>query len=257
MIAIAGLHKRFKSNHVLRGIDLEIKDGETIAIIGGSGTGKSILLKNIIGLVKPDSGDVCIDGDEITVMDDRALLGVQKKIGYLFQDAALFDSMTIEDNVGFGLRTVGKVKDEAMIHDRVNECLAMVGLKGVNKQLPGELSGGMRKRAGLARAIAYKPKYLLYDEPTTGLDPIMSDVINDLILRMQEQIKVTSIVVTHDMKSAYKVANRIAMLYQGKIIEIGSPDEIKNSKNPVVHQFVEGLSQGPITLDLAYTARRI
>ncbi len=250
MISIVDLHKSFGDNHVLRGTNLEIQDGETVAIIGGSGTGKSILLKNIIGLVKPDSGQVCIDGNEVTCMDDRELLSVQKNIGYLFQDAALFDSLTIEENVAFGLRTVDKMKDERKIRDRVNDCLAMVGLKGVNKQLPGELSGGMRKRAGLARAIAYKPKYLLYDEPTTGLDPIMSDVINDLILRMQKQINVTSIVVSHDMKSAYKISNRIAMLYKGTIIEIGTPDEIKHSKNPVVHQFVEGLSEGPITLDL-------
>jgi phospholipid/cholesterol/gamma-HCH transport system ATP-binding protein len=250
MINITGLHKSFGNNHVLRGTTLEVEDGETLAIIGGSGTGKSILLKNIIGLVKPDSGQVCIDGNEITSMDDRELLTVQKNIGYLFQDAALFDSLTIEENVAFGLRTVARMKDEAKIRERVNECLAMVGLKGVNKLLPGELSGGMRKRAGLARAIAYKAKYILYDEPTTGLDPIMADVINDLILRMQRQLNVTSIVVSHDMKSAYKISNRIAMLYKGEIVEIGTPDEIKHSKNPIVHQFVEGLSEGPITLDL-------
>jgi phospholipid/cholesterol/gamma-HCH transport system ATP-binding protein len=250
MINITDLHKRFRDNHVLRGANLEVRDGETLAIIGGSGTGKSVFLKNIIGLVRPDSGQVCIDGDEITGMGDRELMAVQKKIGYLFQEAALFDSLTVEENVAFGLRTVARMTDDTQIRARVNECLSMVGLKGVNNQLPGELSGGMRKRAGLARAIAYKAKYILYDEPTTGLDPIMADVINDLILRMQEQIKVTSIVVTHDMKSAYKISNRIAMLYQGKIIEIGTPDEIRNSTNPVVHQFVEGLGVGPITLDL-------
>jgi phospholipid/cholesterol/gamma-HCH transport system ATP-binding protein len=173
---------------------------------------------------------------------------VQQKFGYLFQDAALFDSMTVGDNVAFGLRNLTDFTEQ-QIADRVLECLAVVGLQGVENLKPAALSGGMKKRVGLARAIAYRPEYVLYDEPTTGLDPIMADVINDLIIRLQEKLQVTSIVVTHDMKAAYKISDRIAMLYQGKIITVGAPDEIRNSEDPLVHQFVEGLSEGPITLN--------
>jgi phospholipid/cholesterol/gamma-HCH transport system ATP-binding protein len=249
MIKIVDVHKQFNGKQVLRGVNLEIFDAETITIIGGSGTGKSVLLKNIMGLLKPDKGLIYIDGQEITRLDEAALLEVQKKFGYLFQGAALFDSMTVEENVGFGLRNLGTLSPAA-VADRVRECLAMVGLKGIERLKPAELSGGMRKRVGLARAIAHRPEYVLYDEPTTGLDPIMADVINDLIVHLQREIKVTSIVVTHDMKSAYKISNRIAMLYEGRIICTGTPDEIRHTDNPVVHQFIEGLSQGPITLNL-------
>jgi phospholipid/cholesterol/gamma-HCH transport system ATP-binding protein len=249
MIKIVDVYKQFRSNRVLRGASLEILDAETITIIGGSGTGKSVLLKNILGLLKPDKGQIYVDGAEITGMKEEELLEVQKKFGYLFQGAALFDSLTVGENVGFGLRNLSKMT-ESEINGRVRECLAMVGLKGIENLKPAELSGGMKKRVGLARAIAHKPKYILYDEPTTGLDPIMADVINDLILHLQKQLGVTSIVVTHDMKSAYKVSNRIAMLYEGKIVSVGAPDEIKSTKNEVVHQFVEGLSHGPITLNI-------
>jgi phospholipid/cholesterol/gamma-HCH transport system ATP-binding protein len=250
MIKLVGVYKSFRNNKVLQGTNLDILDGETITIIGGSGTGKSVLLKNILGLLKPDKGEIFIDSVEITKLGESELLDVQKKFGYLFQGAALFDSLTISENVGFGLRNLKPLMPQMEVEQRVRECLAMVRLKGVENLKPSELSGGMKKRAGLARAIAHKPKYILYDEPTTGLDPIMADVINDLILHLQKQMGVTSIVVTHDMKSAYKVSNRIAMLYQGKIVSIGTPDEIKNSKNEIVHQFVEGLSHGPITLNL-------
>jgi len=249
MIKIVDVYKKFRTNEVLRGANLEIMDSETITIIGGSGTGKSVLLKNIMGLLKPDCGEIFIDDIEITRLKEAELLEVQKKFGYLFQGAALFDSLTVSENVAFGLRNIGKLPESAII-DRVRECLSMVGLKGIENLKPAELSGGMRKRVGLARAIAHKPKYILYDEPTTGLDPIMADVINDLILHLQKQLGVTSIVVTHDMKSAYKVSNRIAMLYLGKIVSVGTPDDIKNSKDEIVHQFVEGLSHGPITLNL-------
>ena len=252
MIRIVDVHKQFRANKVLRGTNLEIKDGETITIIGGSGTGKSVLLKHIMGLVKPDKGEIYIDDQEITKLKEAELLEIQKKFGYLFQGAALFDSLTVSENVGFGLRNLSKMSD-AEIDTRASECLNMVGLKGVENLKPAELSGGMKKRVGLARAIAHKPEYILYDEPTTGLDPIMADVINDLILHLQKQLGVTSIVVTHDMKSAYKVSNRIAMLYQGVIVATGTPDEMKNSKDEVVHQFVEGLSHGPITLNLEKT----
>jgi len=249
MIKVVDLYKSFNGKQVLCGVDLEVRDAETLTIIGGSGTGKSVLLKNIIGLLKPQKGEIHIDGQEITRLGETALLEVQKKFGYLFQGAALFDSMTVEDNVSFGLRNLTSLSPEEM-KQRARECLAMVGLKGIEDLKPAQLSGGMKKRVGLARAIAHRPEYILYDEPTTELDPIMADVINDLIIHLQKKIGVASIVVTHDMKSAFKVSNRIAMLYEGKIICVGTPDEIKHTDNPVVHQFIEGLSHGPITLNL-------
>ena len=249
MIEVKDLYKSFKNNKVLKGIDLTIKDSETITIMGGSGQGKSVLIKNIMGLIRPDKGEIFVDGQEITKLNESDLLEVQKKFGYLFQGAALFDSLTVEENVGFGLRHLTAMSEEEILK-QVRACLAMVGLKGIENMKPAELSGGMKKRVGLARAIAHKPKYILYDEPTTGLDPIMADVINDLILHLQKTISVTSIVVTHDTKSAYKVSDRIAILYEGKIIGTGTPDEIKNTENPVIHQFVEGLSKGPIPVDV-------
>ena len=249
MIQVTGVYKNFKSKQVLRGVDLEVRDAETLTIIGGSGCGKSVLLKNIIGLLKPDKGTIAVDGRETTKLNESDLLEVQKKFGYLFQGAALFDSLTVAENVAFGLKNMQTIPNNE-ISKRVSDCLAMVGLKGIEALKPAELSGGMKKRVGLARAIAHKPAYIMYDEPTTGLDPIMADVINDLIIHLQKQLKVTSIVVTHDMKSAYKVSNRIAMLYEGKIIGLGTPEEIKNSQDGIVHQFVEGLSHGPITLNL-------
>ena len=249
MIKIVDVQKSFGSNKVLRGVDLEIKDAETLTIIGGSGSGKSVLLKHISGLIKPDKGHIYIDGPDITQLNEDDLLEIQKKFGYLFQGAALFDSLTIEENVAFGLKNLGHVS-ESEIKSRVKECLAMVGLHNIEHLKPAELSGGMRKRVGLARAIAYKPCYILYDEPTTGLDPIMADVINDLIIHLQKKLKVTSVVVTHDMKSAYKISHRIAMLYEGRIIGVGTSDEIKNTSNPLIKQFVEGLSKGPITLNV-------
>lgn len=252
MIKVSGVCKTFGSNNVLRGVDLDINDAETITIIGGSGCGKSVLLKNIIGLIKPDSGSITVDGQEITHLNEENLLEVQKKFGYLFQGAALFDSLTVGENVGFGLANLSSM-NQSKIDVRVKECLAVVGLRGIENLKPAEISGGMKKRVGLARAIAHKPEYLMYDEPTTGLDPIMADVINDLIIHLQKELKVTSIVVTHDMKSAYKVSNRIAMLYQGKIVGSGTPDQIKNTEDAVIKQFVEGLSHGPITLDLEKT----
>lgn len=249
MIQVAGVHKSFRSKQVLRGADLEVRDGETLTVIGGSGTGKSVMLKIMLGLLKPDSGSVRIDGAEITGMNAAALLEVQKKFGYLFQGAALFDSLTVAENVGFGLRNLTDFTEE-QISARVAECLAQVGLKGIQNLKPAELSGGMKKRVGLARAIAVRPQYIMYDEPTTGLDPIMADAINDLILDLQKQLGVTSIVVTHDMKSAYKISDRIAMLYEGRIIFTGTPEEVRKTDNPVVRQFVEGLSRGPITVDV-------
>jgi len=249
VIKVSGVHKSFRNNRVLRGVNLEVFDAETLTIIGGSGSGKSVLLKNIIGLIKPDSGTIIVDDTEITGLNDKGLFEVQKKFGYLFQGAALFDSLSVGENVAFGLKNMENISD-ADIKQRVRDSLAAVGLKGIESLKPSELSGGMRKRVGLARAVAYRPKYVLYDEPTTGLDPIMADVINDLIIQLKKELKITSIVVTHDMKSAYKISDRIAMLYQGEILEVGTPEKIRTSKNATVHQFIEGLSHGPITLDL-------
>ena len=246
LIMVRDLCKSFGSNHVLQGLNLEVNRGEDIVVIGGSGTGKSVLIKCIIVLLKPDRGTIYIDGEEITYYNEAKLNEIRKKFGMLFQFGALFDSMPVWENVGFGLKQHTNLKDNE-IRDIVAEKLAMVGLKGVEYLMPSELSGGMKKRVSLARAIAMEPEILLYDEPTTGLDPIMADVINELIIQLREKLRVTSIAITHDMKSAYKIGDRIAMLYKGKIIEVGTPDEIKNSKNEIVQQFIQGKSEGPIT----------
>lgn len=249
MIRINNIHKSFLGNRVLRGVNLEIKEGETITIIGGSGCGKSVLLKHIVGLMKPEVGEIEIDGQEITRLGIEELAEVQKKFGMLFQGAALFDSLTVGENISFGLRMLTDL-DEKEIKRRVSEKLPLVGMEGIEQLMPAELSGGMKKRVALARAIAMNPKYILYDEPSTGLDPIMADVINNLILNLQEKLNITSIVVTHDMVTAYKVSDRIAMLYQGRIEEIGTPEEIKETKNSVVRQFITGSSEGPIKMKL-------
>ncbi|HEY5996567.1 MAG TPA: ABC transporter ATP-binding protein [Candidatus Deferrimicrobiaceae bacterium] len=248
MIEIRGLAKRFGKNVVLDGVDLSIPSGKTTVVIGGSGTGKSVLIKCIVGLLRPDAGEIRIDGEEITGMHERELARVRLRFGMLFQGAALFDSMDVGDNVAFALRRLGKRK-EAEIGEIVATKLAMVGLSNIERLMPSELSGGMKKRVGLARAIAAEPSILLYDEPTTGLDPIMADVINDLIISLREALSVTGIAITHDMASAYKIADQIAMLYKGKIIETGTPDEIRDTKDPIVSQFVHGRAQGPITAE--------
>ena len=246
MIQIQGLHKWFGNQHVLRGVDLTIKEGETVVIIGRSGCGKSVLLKHIMAIIEPDEGDITIDGRSMFSMLPDEQDQCRLQIGMLFQGAALFDSLTVRENVGFSLLEHTQLSEE-IIHEKVREKLRLVGLAGVEDLMPASLSGGMKKRVGLARAICNDPKFILYDEPTTGLDPINADVINDLILRMQKQLKVVSIVVTHDMTSAYKVADRIAMLYEGRIIAYGTPNEIKSSKDPVVQQFITGSAHGPIT----------
>jgi phospholipid/cholesterol/gamma-HCH transport system ATP-binding protein len=251
MIKVENVIKKFKHNRILNGVNFEVQSGETLVIIGSSGTGKSVTLKTISGLIKPDSGKIFIDSAEITNISPKRLSEIQRKIGYVFQEAALFDSLTIFENVAFGLKTLTNFNDTE-IHDRVLKCLAMVGLKNIEKLKPSELSGGMKKRVGIARAIAYQPKYILYDEPTTGLDPIMSDVISDLIINLKKNLKITSIAVTHDMRSAYKIADRIAMLYEGKIIFNGTPDEMKKTDNLFVRQFVEGSSIGPIETDRTF-----
>lgn len=233
----------------MRGVNLGIEEGETVTIIGGSGCGKSVLLKHIVGLLKPDAGEIEVDGREITRLEMKGLAEVQKKFGVLFQGAALFDSLTVGENVAFGLRMLTNL-GERVIRKRVSEKLSLVGLEAIEDLMPAELSGGMKKRVALARAIAMNPKYILYDEPSTGLDPIMADVINNLILDLQEKLKITSIAVTHDMVTAYKISDRIAMLYEGRIEEIGMPEEIRETKNSVVRQFITGSSQGPIKMKI-------
>lgn len=246
-LRLVNVHKSFGKHHVLRGIDLEVKDGETLTVIGGSGTGKSVTLKLMIGLMKPDRGEVWVDDQEISTIDEDELSAVQSKFAYVFQGGALFDSMTVGDNVAFGLRQL-KRTEESKIDKTVTETLALVGLAGIERLKPAELSGGMRKRVAIARAVAMSPKFLFYDEPTTGLDPIMSDVINELIVNLHEKLGTTGVTITHDMKSAYKISSRIAMLYEGKIIEVDTPDKIQHSSNPIVRQFITGSSQGPIKM---------
>jgi phospholipid/cholesterol/gamma-HCH transport system ATP-binding protein len=245
-IKIVDLHKSFDQKKVLQGVHLEVEPGEIMVIIGQSGSGKSVLLKHIIGIMKPARGQIFIDGQEITSLKDEDRLKLSRKCGMLFQGSALFDSMTVAENVAFGLRRHTKLSEEE-IQQIVKDSLERVGLRDVEQLLPYELSGGMKKRVGLARAIAYSPEIILYDEPTTGLDPIRADAINNLILQLKEQLKITSVVITHDMSTTYKVADRIAMLYDGRIIETGPPEEIKNSVNQVVQQFIHGRATGPIS----------
>lgn len=242
MIEIVNLYKRFEGHEVLRGVNLTIRDGETMVIIGRSGCGKSVLLKHIIGLMRPDRGQVLVDGEEVGRIQGAALAKLRLQFGMLFQGAALFDSLTVGENVSFSLRE-HTAMSEADIERRVEECLRWVGLGGIERLKPAELSGGMRKRVGLARALAMRPRFILYDEPTTGVDPVMADVINRLIVMLHDRLKVTGIVVTHDMVSATRVADRIAMLHEGRIIRVGTPQEIRSADDPVVSRFVRGESR--------------
>ena len=246
LIEVNDAHKSFAQNHVLRGLNLAVRQGESMVVIGGSGTGKSVLIKCIIGILSPDRGNILVAGQDIASLKEKDLYQLRKKFGMLFQAGALFDSMKVWENVGFGLlqhTTLSKKE----VKKRAVEKLNLLGLHQIEDLMPSELSGGMRKRVSLARAIAMDPEILLYDEPTTGLDPIRADTINSLIVEMRKKIKVTSVTITHDMVSAYKVGDRIAMLYQGKIIEVGTPDEIKNSSSAIVQQFIQGKAEGPIT----------
>jgi phospholipid/cholesterol/gamma-HCH transport system ATP-binding protein len=246
MIKIVDLYKSFGTKPVLRGVDLEIETGETMVVIGQSGSGKSVLLKHLIGILKPDKGEIFIDGLEITRLREEELQRITRKFGMLFQAAALFDSLTVGENVSFGLERYTD-HSPAEIRRIVAESLNKVGLNDIEGLMPFELSGGMKKRVGLARAIAYGPEIILYDEPSTGIDPIRADAINDLINDLKRDLCVTSVVITHDMVSSYKVADRIAMLYEGRIIEIGTPAEIQASSNPIIRQFIHGQARGPIT----------
>jgi phospholipid/cholesterol/gamma-HCH transport system ATP-binding protein len=241
MIEVRDLQKSFGAQKILDGVSLRIETGESVVIIGRSGGGKSVLLKHLVGLLQPDSGQVLIDGENIEPMSERELLRVRSKFGMLFQSAALFDSMTVAENVGFAFRR-NKNMSQSEIRRKVAEALEVVDLPGTENKKPSELSGGMRKRVGLARAIVYQPQIVLYDEPTTGLDPIVSDSIDKLILRVRDRFKVTSVVVTHDMRSARRVGQRILMLHNKKIYATGTPDEIFNSTDPIVRQFIDGVS---------------
>jgi phospholipid/cholesterol/gamma-HCH transport system ATP-binding protein len=245
VIQVVDIHKRFGEQKVLDGITLHVPRGEILVIIGGSGTGKTVLLKHLIGLLRPDRGHIFVEGVDICHLRSWELKETRKKFGMLFQGAALFDSMTVGENVAFPLREHTRLKDK-QIMARVRSRLAEVGLHGIEDKYPSELSGGMRKRVGLARAIALEPEIVLFDEPTTGLDPIMSDVINGLILNTQRKLGITFFIISHDVKGALKVAHRIAMLYEGRIIEEGTPEEILSSGNPMVRQFLSGSSEGPI-----------
>jgi phospholipid/cholesterol/gamma-HCH transport system ATP-binding protein len=246
MIRFEDIRKSFGPKMVLDGLTLEVPAGKTTVIIGQSGSGKSVTLKLLIGILKPDAGRILLDGADLVVLGGAAREAVSRKFGMLFQGAALFDSMTVAENVAFGLNRHTDLPPEAK-RVRVTESLEKVGLRNIEHLMPHELSGGMKKRVGLARAIAYRPEIILYDEPSTGIDPIRADAINELINLLKTEMGVTSIVITHDMVSAYKVADLIAMLYEGRIAAVGTPEEIRESPNPVVQQFINGRAAGPIT----------
>ncbi|HEV7241468.1 MAG TPA: ABC transporter ATP-binding protein [Thermoanaerobaculia bacterium] len=245
-ISLQNLYKSFDGKKVLNDLSIDVEQGESLVIVGGSGTGKSVTLKLIIGLLRPDSGHVIISGEDITEMNEEALNRSRRHFGMSFQEGALFDSMTVFENIAFPLRRHTKMTD-AEIRARVEECLEDVHLPGVEKKRPSELSGGMKRRVGFARAISLKPDILLFDEPTTGLDPVISDVVADLIVEMDQKLGTTTVTITHDMKVAFKIADRVAMLCNGRIIEQGTPEEFQESQNPIVRQFIEGRAEGPLT----------
>ena len=245
-VKIENLHKSFGSKRVLRGVDLSVEHGEIFCIIGKSGTGKSVVMKHLVGLIEPDEGSIYVDDMAFTGADESTRELIIKKFGILFQGAALFDSMNIYDNVAFGLRR--RKTDEEKIRETVSDMLEQVGLSGMEEKWPSELSGGMQKRAGLARAIAMKPEIMLYDEPTTGVDPITGGSVDRLIVKMNQLYGITSIVITHDMNSAFRIAHRMSMLFDGRVIFTGTPEDFKNSRDPYVMQFVEGTVNGPISV---------
>lgn len=245
-ISLRNVEKSLGGKPVLRGVSIDVEKGESLVIVGGSGQGKSVTLKHIIGLMRPDSGQILIDGQDITAMREIDLNRFRQRFGMAFQEGALFDSMSVFENIAFPLRRHTKMKESEIRH-RVEECLDQVHLHGVEEKRPSELSGGMRRRVGFARAISLKPEILLFDEPTTGLDPVISDIIAELIREMDATLNTTTVSITHDMKVAFKIADRVAMLHQGHIIEQGTPDEFQRSTNPIVRQFIEGRAEGPLT----------
>jgi phospholipid/cholesterol/gamma-HCH transport system ATP-binding protein len=238
VIRIEDLHKSFGTNEVLKGVGLTVRRGSTMVILGGSGSGKSVLMKHMIGLLRPDSGRVIVEGEDLTKLSDRDLDRVRRKFGMVFQMAALFDSMTVLENVAFPLREHRKDLTEEEVRRIVAQKLKVVGLEGIEEKSPAELSGGMRKRVGLARAIVLDPKIVLYDEPTTGLDPITTDYVDDMILTAKRQLGVTSVVISHDIASAFKVADELAVLYNGLIVESGPPEQVRHSTHPHVREFL-------------------
>ena len=243
MIAVRGLAKRIGEQEILRGVDLEVATGETLAIIGRSGGGKSVLLKHLVGLMEPDAGEIWIEGKNITGMNERELGAIRRKVGILFQGGALFDSMTVEENIAFPLREAGE-RNPNVLRAKVDEMLEVMEMEGEQAKMPESLSGGMKKRVGLARSIIRRPSCVLYDEPTSGLDPVVADSINRLIRRLQHRFGMTSIVVTHDMKSAFDVADRIAYLHEGRIYFYGTPDELQQSRDSLIQDFLLGRSDG-------------
>ena len=247
-ISLQHLHKSFGDKVVLNDMSIDIDTGESVVIVGGSGTGKSVTLKHIIGLIQPDRGHVVVDETDLCCMKAVELNEFRRRFGMSFQEGALFDSMSVFENIAFPLRRHTKMSEDE-IRDRVAECLDNVHLSGVDHKRPSELSGGMRRRVGFARAISLKPEILLFDEPTTGLDPVISDVVADLIREMDQKLHTTTVTITHDMKVAFKIADRVAMLHQGKIIEQGSPAAFQRSTNPIVRQFIEGRAEGPLTAE--------
>ncbi len=245
MIQIINLKKSFQKKRILAGVNLDIENGKITTIVGRSGCGKSVLLKHIVALLIPDHGKIIIENEDLSELKSQELYKIRKKIGFVFQNGALFDSMNVYENISLGLHEHTNML-ESEIKKKVVTLLDMVGLPGVEKYKPSELSGGMKKRVSLARALAMDPHYVLYDEPTTGLDPIMTAIIDDLIIRLNAELKITSIVVTHDMKSVYKISDNVAMLHYGVVRFIGTPDELKQTNDPVVRQFIEGNIEGPI-----------
>jgi phospholipid/cholesterol/gamma-HCH transport system ATP-binding protein len=242
MIAFRDVYKGFGPKRVLQGFSLDVADGETMVIVGYSGSGKSVALKHVVGLLEPDQGEVEVDGEIVHQLERGPLMALRSRIGFVFQFAALLDSMTVRDNIALGLRR--RRLPEADIVERVGESLALVELEGTEDRYPAELSGGMRKRVGIARAIALRPQYILYDEPTTGLDPVTAAVIDQLMVRTKQKLGVTGLVVTHDMRSAYTVGDRIAMLYKGTVRQVGTVEQIQRTHDPIVRQFIEGRPEG-------------
>ena len=243
MISVRGLVKKIGEQEILRGVDLQVGRGETLAIIGRSGGGKSVLLKHLIGLMRPTAGQIWIEGQNIIEMNERQLAAIRQKVGILFQGAALFDSMTVAENIAFPLKEAGE-RNPQVLQKRVTEMLEVMELQGQDDKMPVNLSGGMKKRVGLARSIIRQPSCILYDEPTSGLDPVVSDSINKLICRLQDRLGVTSIVVTHDMKNAFHVANKIAYLHEGRIYFHGTPEELRSATDPLIQDFLQGRSEG-------------